>query len=238
MGTLRMRSLMKTKQPLQILDLEKDYFSAKFQNKNDYLYALSRGPWTIFGHYLNVRPWTPSLSTNQALPHSLLVWIRLSGLPKGMYAKSLLRFIYGAIKPMAKIDQNTENNSRGQFVKLVVYVELGKLLVLKVKIDGRSQQEHKNTAKMERSQKSEQTSGLQRQDFRDRDDNGFSRGAYCGTTITTKFIRIVEVVNKPRISRKGTLKSKGKGILLEKRSKAIVNKLKPTNKVGASTSRP
>lgn len=73
------------------------------------------------------------------MPQRLLVWIRLSSLPKGMYTKSLLRFIGGAVGPVAKIDRNTENNSRGQFARLTVYVDLVKSLISKVKINGRTQ---------------------------------------------------------------------------------------------------
>ncbi|MBA0548948.1 hypothetical protein Golob_020010, partial [Gossypium lobatum] len=39
---------------------------------DEYLHAVSRGPWTIFGQYLTVRPWTPSFTTDQEFPTSLL----------------------------------------------------------------------------------------------------------------------------------------------------------------------
>ncbi|MBA0697910.1 hypothetical protein Goari_021429, partial [Gossypium aridum] len=63
--------------------------------------------------------------------------IQLPGPQEGMYTKSLLRFIGGAIGLVAKIDRNTKNNTRGQLTRLAVYVELGKPLVSKAKIDGR-----------------------------------------------------------------------------------------------------
>ncbi|MBA0803347.1 hypothetical protein Gohar_013570 [Gossypium harknessii] len=94
---------------------------------------------TIFGHYLTVRPWTPSFLTGQLQPQSLLVWIRLPRLPEGMYSKSLLKFIGGVIGLVAKVDKNTENNSKGQFPRLVVYIDLGKPLASKINIDGRIQ---------------------------------------------------------------------------------------------------
>lgn len=68
-----------------------------------------------------------------------LVWIRLSSLLEGLSTRSLLRFIGGAIGPVAKIDRNTKNNLCGQFTRLAVYVELGKPLVSKVIIDERTQ---------------------------------------------------------------------------------------------------
>ncbi|PPD99584.1 hypothetical protein GOBAR_DD03382 [Gossypium barbadense] len=76
-------------------------------NDDDYLEALSGGPWTIFGHYL------------------------IPGLPKGLYTKSLLKFIGRAIRPITKIDRNTDNYTMGQFVRLVIYIDLGKPLISK-----------------------------------------------------------------------------------------------------------
>lgn len=73
----KLQSLWRKKQPLQIIDLENDYFSIRFQDDNEYLSALSGELWTIFGHYLTVRPWTPRFSIDQTHTSNLLVWIRL-----------------------------------------------------------------------------------------------------------------------------------------------------------------
>lgn len=78
-------------------------------------------------------------TTDQTQPQSLMVWVRLPGLPEGMYTNNFLRYIGSAIGTVAKIDRNTTDNTRGQFVRLVIYVDLGKLLVSKVKIDGKIQ---------------------------------------------------------------------------------------------------
>ncbi|KAH1039583.1 hypothetical protein J1N35_041326 [Gossypium stocksii] len=67
---------------------------------DEYLHVVSGGPWTIFGQYLIVRPWTPSFTTDQYFPTSLLVWIRLPGLSEGLYTGSLLKFIGRAIGPV------------------------------------------------------------------------------------------------------------------------------------------
>ncbi|MBA0580657.1 hypothetical protein Gorai_022866, partial [Gossypium raimondii] len=54
-----------------------------------------------------------------------------SGLPKGLYTKSLLKFIGRAIRPITKIDRNTDNYTMGQFVRLTIYIDLGKPLISK-----------------------------------------------------------------------------------------------------------
>ncbi|PPD96434.1 hypothetical protein GOBAR_DD06554 [Gossypium barbadense] len=121
----------RTNQPLEIIDLENDYFSVKFQTDEEYLEALASEPCTIVGHCLIMRPWMPAFSTDQPYPSSLLVWIRLPRLPEGMYTKSLLQFIGNAIGTVTKIDRNTDSASRGQFVKLTIFIDLGKSLVSK-----------------------------------------------------------------------------------------------------------
>ncbi|MBA0746837.1 hypothetical protein Gogos_009320, partial [Gossypium gossypioides] len=105
----KLQAIWKTKHPLQILDLETDYFSVKFHENEDYLADLSRGLWIIFVQYLM------------------------------MYSKSLLKFIRNAIRPVTKIDHNTNVKSMGWFARLVIFVDLGKPLISKVKIDERIQ---------------------------------------------------------------------------------------------------
>ncbi|MBA0653579.1 hypothetical protein Goklo_020739 [Gossypium klotzschianum] len=78
----------------------------------------------------------PTFSKDQPYSSSPLVWIRLLGMLKGMYTKSCLRFIGNMIGTVAKIDQNTDSTSGGQFVRLAAFIDLGKPLVSKVQIDG------------------------------------------------------------------------------------------------------
>lgn len=135
----KLQAIWKTKQPLQIIDIKSDYFSVNFQNDDDYLLVMSGGPWTIFGQYLSVRLWTPEFSTDQEFPKNMMVWIRLPALLEGMYTRSLLKFIGGAIGPVVKIDRNKTSKSRGQFSRIAVYIDLGKLLISKLQIGGRIQ---------------------------------------------------------------------------------------------------
>ncbi|KAK5819971.1 hypothetical protein PVK06_025011 [Gossypium arboreum] len=56
-----------------------------------------------------------------------------------MCTKSLLQFIGSVIGPVGKIDCNIDNSFRGKFARIAVYVDLGKPLVSKFKIDGKTQ---------------------------------------------------------------------------------------------------
>ncbi|MBA0580684.1 hypothetical protein Gorai_022891 [Gossypium raimondii] len=96
--------------PVEIIDLENDYFSVKFQTDEEYLAVLFGGPWKIFEHYLIVLPWMLTFSTDQPCLTTLMVWIRLSSILEGM----------------------------GQFIRLV-FIDLEKPLVSKMRIDGKVQ---------------------------------------------------------------------------------------------------
>ncbi|GMI66330.1 hypothetical protein HRI_000302300 [Hibiscus trionum] len=64
--------LWKPSQPIKLMDIDNDYFFVSFRTKSDYQRILSQGPWTVFGHYFNVQPWTPLFSTSTAYPSQVM----------------------------------------------------------------------------------------------------------------------------------------------------------------------
>ncbi|KAK5776654.1 hypothetical protein PVK06_044614 [Gossypium arboreum] len=53
-------------------DKDDNTHSVKFQNKLDCEKALSEGPWTIFGQYLTVQPWTLDFDPSQPFPNVVM----------------------------------------------------------------------------------------------------------------------------------------------------------------------
>ncbi|KAL4347060.1 hypothetical protein GQ457_17G006600 [Hibiscus cannabinus] len=53
---------------VQLIDLENNYFVARFSVEKDYIKVLSEGPWMIFGSYLTVQPWSRQFSTLEKYP--------------------------------------------------------------------------------------------------------------------------------------------------------------------------
>ncbi|KAA3474118.1 GroES-like zinc-binding alcohol dehydrogenase family protein [Gossypium australe] len=86
-------SLWKPSSLFQLIDIENDYFLAKFQNKIDYEKVLAEGPWVLFGQYLIVQPW------------SVLTKIILQ--VENSYRNRRL------IGKVVKLDMNTDNRVRG-----------------------------------------------------------------------------------------------------------------------------
>ncbi|KAI9127677.1 hypothetical protein K1719_000670 [Acacia pycnantha] len=50
------------------------YKDMKLTNKEDYLHALTGGPWMLFDHYLTVRPWEPAFQPMTASINKVAVW--------------------------------------------------------------------------------------------------------------------------------------------------------------------
>ncbi|MBA0824674.1 hypothetical protein Goarm_021327, partial [Gossypium armourianum] len=73
----------------------------RFHAIEDYNRVSTRGPWIIHGQYLTVQPWTKDFSLSQSYPSIVMAWIRLPGLSR----------------------------NRGRFARMVVFVNLDKLLI-------------------------------------------------------------------------------------------------------------
>ncbi|KAL4304455.1 hypothetical protein GQ457_10G010860 [Hibiscus cannabinus] len=131
----RLHALWRPVGEIQLIDLDNDYYLVRFADSRDYAMALTDGPWTIYGSYLIVQPWSRSFSTLEKHPSHVVVWIRLPGLPYRYYCKALFRRIAAVIGSVVKVDYNTKEAGRGKFARIVVLVDLNKPLKSCVGID-------------------------------------------------------------------------------------------------------
>ncbi|KAL4282955.1 hypothetical protein GQ457_16G008840 [Hibiscus cannabinus] len=136
-GTLlnRLHALWKPKGEIQLIDLENNYFLVRLEDMRDYEVVLTEGPWTIFGNYLTVQPWSRSFTTDEKYPSQVIVWVRLPGLPYRYYCKALFRRIAQVVGKVVKVDYNTEAGERGKFARLAITVDLNKPLTPCIGID-------------------------------------------------------------------------------------------------------
>lgn len=111
------------------MDIENGYFLAKFQISEDYEKVLSQGPWIIFGQYLMVQPWTIDFNSMNLYPSNVLAWIRLPGLPSYLYKKEVLWEIEGMVGMVTKFDFSIDSQTRGQYARMTVYINLEKPLI-------------------------------------------------------------------------------------------------------------
>ncbi|KAK8555155.1 hypothetical protein V6N12_009310 [Hibiscus sabdariffa] len=100
----RITGIWKPSQQIKLIDIENDYYLVKFSSHTDYIHALTDGPWTIFGHYITVEPWSVDFDPLQKHPSRIMAWVRLPGLPITLYKHSLIEAIEARIGKVVKID--------------------------------------------------------------------------------------------------------------------------------------
>ncbi|KAH1113809.1 hypothetical protein J1N35_007187 [Gossypium stocksii] len=93
----------------QLMDLNNDYYIVKFQTKEDYEKALTKGPWVIYGQSLTMQPWSLLFSTQEEYSMQVVVWIRLPCFPSAWYKRRLPEAVGNLIGQVVRVDDNTEN---------------------------------------------------------------------------------------------------------------------------------
>ncbi|MBA0761541.1 hypothetical protein Gotri_024169 [Gossypium trilobum] len=116
--------------------VEIDYYLVKFQSKDDYEKALTQGPWTVFGQYLTVQPWSPDFNPLQPFPNHVMAWVRFPSLPGVFYKRKILEEIGSLIGKVTKLDFKTDCGSRGRLACMAVFINLNKPLIPHVLING------------------------------------------------------------------------------------------------------
>ncbi|MBA0846787.1 hypothetical protein Goshw_007348 [Gossypium schwendimanii] len=101
--------------------------------------VLHNRPWIVFGHYLIVQPWTVDFDSSRPFPCDVLAWIHFLGLSGFLYQKKILDEIASLVGKVVKLDIKTNSGQRGQFSRMVVFVDLEKPLTSQVLINGRLQ---------------------------------------------------------------------------------------------------
>ncbi|CAL1405409.1 unnamed protein product [Linum trigynum] len=125
---------------LEILDLSNDTFLTTFGNDQDYLRALTGGPWVILDHYLVVHQWSPTFRTSDKPHRSVVAWVQFPELPVHFYHREVLFAIGNLIGRTVKLDYHTEMLERGKFARIAIDLDMTKPLPTRVRLDGAWQQ--------------------------------------------------------------------------------------------------
>ncbi|KAH9666673.1 reverse transcriptase domain-containing protein [Citrus sinensis] len=135
----KLESLWRVEQGFTVIDLENDYYLVRFGAEEDVEFALTQGPWTIFGHYLTVQKWSPSFDCLSDKIEIVVPWIRLPGMPLHYYHKRVLRILGEVVGRVIRIDYNIEVAKRGKFTRVAVEICLNKPLVSQFQLNGKIQ---------------------------------------------------------------------------------------------------
>ncbi|KAI9112960.1 hypothetical protein K1719_016074 [Acacia pycnantha] len=133
----RTQSIWKLKGSYQLVDMEANFYFAMFDLEEDYVKVLTGGPWTIFGAYITLQPWTSDFNPNTTSISTVVAWVQVPGLALRYYHKSTLRAIGKLLGEVVKIDYMTESRGRGKYARVAVLTDLQKPLIPWIKVDGK-----------------------------------------------------------------------------------------------------
>ncbi|KAL9830901.1 putative transcription factor interactor and regulator CCHC(Zn) family [Arabidopsis thaliana] len=132
----RLREMWKPKGAMHVLDLPRNFFMIRFEFEDEYLAALTGGPWRAFGSYLMVQAWSPDFDPLRNDIVTTPVWVRLTNIPLNLYYKSVLMGIAKGLGKPIKVDLTTLHFDRARFARICVEVNLAKPLKGTIMING------------------------------------------------------------------------------------------------------
>lgn len=132
----KLRELWKPCGSMAVIDLPRQFFMVRFELEEEYLSALTGGPWRAFGSHLMVQAWSPEFEPLRDEIVTTPVWIRLSNLPVNFYHRTILMGIARGLGKPIRVDQTTLNVERARFARVCVEVNLTKPLKGTVMVNG------------------------------------------------------------------------------------------------------
>lgn len=134
--TRKLRELWKPKGGMSVLDLPRQFFMVRFEAEEDYMVAVTGGPWRLFGSMLMVQAWTPEFDPLRDDIETTPVWVRMASLPVNFYHRAILMGIAEGLGKPIRVDLTTLKFERARFARVCVEVNLKKPLKGTVMVNG------------------------------------------------------------------------------------------------------
>ncbi|KAI9112269.1 hypothetical protein K1719_016792 [Acacia pycnantha] len=134
----KLRQLWERKGSIDIFDLQNEFYLVNFQQVEDYMEALTGGPWVINDAYLNVARWKPDFNPQNARIETVVAWVRFPNLPAPLFDKKFLLNLGNVIGKAIKLDIHTAQRARGKFARMCVELDLTKPLVPEFEVEGQT----------------------------------------------------------------------------------------------------
>ncbi|KAJ4828716.1 hypothetical protein Tsubulata_033109 [Turnera subulata] len=133
----KLPNLWKLKENVRVVDLERNFYFVRFSNRQDYLHALTDGPWIVFDHYLTVEPWIPQFNPANHIIKSVVAWVQIPELSCEYYDRRLLHTVCNMLGRLVRIDHNTAEAIRGRYARVALELNLEKPLQSQVFVDNK-----------------------------------------------------------------------------------------------------
>lgn len=132
----KLREMWQPKGAMYVMDLPRQFFMVRFELEEEYLAALTGGPWRMFGSYLMVQAWSPEFDPLRSDIVTTPVWIRIANIPVNFYHNTILMGIAKGLGKPVRVDSTTLNFERARFARVCVEVNLTKPLKGTIMVNG------------------------------------------------------------------------------------------------------
>ena len=105
---------------MQLIDLDHDFYIAKFVLEEDREFVLTGGPWILAQQYLTILIWRASFLPATESITRMAVWIRISSIQMEYFNVWVTKRIGNILGKLLKIDINTNFQFRGKFARICV----------------------------------------------------------------------------------------------------------------------
>ncbi|KAK9094942.1 hypothetical protein Scep_026411 [Stephania cephalantha] len=121
---------------MDIIDIGEEHFVAKFEREEDFIRALTEGPWMVINHYVAVSRWVPNFVPGEITISTTQVSVRLPKLPLEYYNEKRLERAGNVLGKFVKADFQTTMAARVDCGNSVLDKLLAECLVPVEKGDG------------------------------------------------------------------------------------------------------
>lgn len=132
----KLKEMWEPKGEMYVMDLPRQFFIVRFELEEEYLMALTGGPWRVFGNYLMVQYWSLCFDPLRGDIVTTQVWVKLTNIPVNYYHKLILMGIARGLGRPIRVDMTTLNIERARFARICVEVNLSKPLKGTMLING------------------------------------------------------------------------------------------------------
>ncbi|KAG2306717.1 hypothetical protein Bca52824_026465 [Brassica carinata] len=134
--TRKLKELWRPTGTMFVTDLPRNFCLVRFGSEEEYMNALTGGPWRAFGSYLMVQAWTPDFEPLRDEIVTNPIWVRLAHIPVNFYHKTILMGIAKGLGRPIKVDLTTLKVERARFARICVEVNINKPLKWTVLVNG------------------------------------------------------------------------------------------------------
>ncbi|XP_019094473.1 PREDICTED: uncharacterized protein LOC109129898 [Camelina sativa] len=113
---------------MTVLDLPRQFFMIRFDSEEDYMTAVTGGPWRVMGSILMVQAWDPGFDPLRDEIVTTPVWVRISNLPINFYHRQIVLGIAEGLGRPLRVDLTTMRVERARFARVCIEVNLKKPL--------------------------------------------------------------------------------------------------------------